>query len=90
MLLKSCWLDYFASSAGTRVAADVVVSAGFTRRIEEFRSLNEKDNTVLNFFDEMEIHPEIISTPALSLALHTDIYCMAVHVYNCTVNPRHQ
>ena len=35
--------------------------AGLTRRLAEFRSLNEEDTTVLNFFDEKEIHPEHIS-----------------------------
>lgn len=31
---------------------------GFNRRITEFRALNEEDATVLNYFDELEIHPE--------------------------------
>ncbi|CAI8007081.1 Adenylate kinase 7 [Geodia barretti] len=31
---------------------------GMTRRLAEFRSLNEEDTTVLNYFDEKEIHPE--------------------------------
>ncbi|XP_071503445.1 adenylate kinase 7-like [Diadema antillarum] len=31
---------------------------GFNRRISEFRALNEEDTTVLNYFDELEIHPE--------------------------------
>ncbi|KAJ3102300.1 Adenylate kinase 7 [Phlyctochytrium planicorne] len=30
------------------------------RRLEEFRSLNTEENTVLNFFDELEIHPFVI------------------------------
>ena len=34
---------------------------GMTRRLAEFRSLNEEDTTVLNYFDEKEIHPEHIS-----------------------------
>ena len=32
-----------------------------TRRLAEFRSINEEDTTVLNYFDEKEIHPEHIS-----------------------------
>ena len=34
---------------------------GMGRRLGEFRSLNEEDTTVLNYFDEKEIHPEHIS-----------------------------
>ncbi|XP_067000043.2 adenylate kinase 7-like [Anabrus simplex] len=30
------------------------------RRLAEFRSNNTDENTVLNFFDEMEIHPQLI------------------------------
>ncbi|KAJ3332668.1 Adenylate kinase 7 [Blyttiomyces sp. JEL0837] len=32
-----------------------------TRRLEEFRNINTDENTVLNFFDEIEIHPLVIS-----------------------------
>lgn len=45
-------------------------AAGMTRRLAEFRSLNEEDTTVLNYFDEKEIHPEHISEPSLSLFLY--------------------
>ena len=37
------------------------VCTGMTRRLAEFRSLNEEDTTVLNYFDEKEIHPEHMS-----------------------------
>lgn len=30
---------------------------GFTRRLTEFRRINTEDNTVLNYFDELEFHP---------------------------------
>lgn len=33
----------------------------FLRRLKLFRELNEEDVTVLNYFDEFEIHPIIIS-----------------------------
>ena len=33
---------------------------GFQRRLVEFRALNTEDETVLNYFDELEIHPEHI------------------------------
>ncbi|XP_022083224.1 adenylate kinase 7-like [Acanthaster planci] len=31
---------------------------GLLRRLTEFRAVNEEDTTVLNYFDELEIHPE--------------------------------
>ena len=33
---------------------------GLQRRLLEFRTLNSDDETVLNYFDELEIHPEHI------------------------------
>jgi len=33
---------------------------GLQRRLVEFRNLNTDDETVLNYFDELEIHPEPI------------------------------
>ena len=30
---------------------------GFQRRLTEFRRVNTEDNTVLNYFDELEFHP---------------------------------
>lgn len=33
---------------------------GFQRRLIEYRSINSDDETVLNYFDELEIHPEHI------------------------------
>lgn len=30
------------------------------RRLAEFRTINTEDTTVLNFFDEIEIHPVVI------------------------------
>lgn len=37
-------------------------STGLLRRLGIFRSQNEDDTTVLNYFDELEIHPEHIGT----------------------------
>ena len=31
---------------------------GLVRRLAEFRAVNTEDETVLNYFDEFEIHPE--------------------------------
>ena len=33
---------------------------GLKRRLEQFRKDNEEDVTVLNYFDELEVHPEHI------------------------------
>jgi len=33
----------------------------FMRRLQDFRNLNVEDETVLNYFDELEIHPETIA-----------------------------
>ena len=33
---------------------------GFMRRLATFREQNEEDDTVLNYFDELEIHPNPI------------------------------
>lgn len=33
---------------------------GFTRRFNEYRAINTDDETVLNYFDELEFHPEKI------------------------------
>ncbi|XP_071962489.1 adenylate kinase 7-like [Antedon mediterranea] len=41
--------------AGTHNTED-----GLQRRLQEFRVLNEEDTTVLNYFDELEFHPENI------------------------------
>ena len=41
--------------AGTHNTED-----GLVRRLIEFRAVNEEDSTVLNYFDELEIHPERI------------------------------
>jgi len=30
------------------------------RRLAEFRAINTEDETVLNYFDELEIHPDHI------------------------------
>ena len=33
----------------------------FLARLAEFRRLNVEDETVLNFFDELEVHPDHMS-----------------------------
>jgi len=39
-----------------------LVLIGFMRRLTAFREQNEEDDTVLNYFDELEIHPDAIGT----------------------------
>ena len=41
--------------------------SGLLRRLKIFREQNEEDITVLNYFDELEIHPENISEYCLSV-----------------------
>ena len=36
------------------------VFTGLMRRLAEFRAINTEDETVLNYFDELEIHPDHI------------------------------
>lgn len=35
-------------------------STGLMRRLAEFRAVNTEDETVMNYFDELEIHPDHI------------------------------
>ena len=43
-------LDYYAFGFST----------GLMRRLAEFRAVNTEDETVMNYFDELEIHPDHI------------------------------
>lgn len=36
----------------------VIVVADFLERLDIFRKQNIEDTTVLNYFDELEVHPE--------------------------------
>ncbi|KAJ3183943.1 Adenylate kinase 7 [Gaertneriomyces sp. JEL0708] len=45
----------------TAVAGTNNTEEALTHRLEEFRAANTDENTVLNFFDELEIHPLIVS-----------------------------
>ena len=49
---SSCYEILFNLCTGT----------GLKRRLELFRTENEVDTTVLNYFDEFEIHPDHIGT----------------------------
>ena len=52
---------------------------GLTRRLTEYRAVNGDDDTVLNYFDELEFHPEhigqsVITFPFLSLVFFCSVY----------------
>jgi adenylate kinase len=44
-----------------------------TKRLEEFRSNNTEENTVLNYFDEQEIHPVPITVDSNNLQAVLDV-----------------
>ena len=55
---------------------------GLTTRLETFRRLNEEDSTILNYFDELEIHPQHISTSSrLSYIVH--VYADQISCCTC-------
>ena len=61
--------------AGTHNTEDL-----FLKRLAEFRALNTDDQTVLNYFDELEVHPEHIDIAAdtssnMSQVLPTVVVC---------------
>jgi len=39
---------------------------GLTRRLAEYRAINTEDDTVLNYFDELEFHPQHIGQLAVT------------------------
>lgn len=43
---------------------------GLQRRLAEYRAVNTDDETVCNYFDELEIHPEHIGNMFLLLHLN--------------------
>ncbi|XP_019630798.1 PREDICTED: adenylate kinase 7-like isoform X1 [Branchiostoma belcheri] len=43
-----------------QVAGTHNTEEGLTRRLTEFRNINREDETILNYFDELEIHPDHI------------------------------
>ena len=47
----------------------VIFYSGFLRRLAIFRSQNEDDITVLNYFDEFEIHPDHIGMLAILIMM---------------------
>jgi len=52
--------------SGTKYAEDVLI-----KRLEEFRSQNHDENTVLNYFDEHEVHPFEVDVGGILSAVTT-------------------
>ncbi|KAJ8331256.1 hypothetical protein O5D80_000811 [Batrachochytrium dendrobatidis] len=51
-----------ASISGTRNSEEAL-----TKRLEEYRKVNTDETTVLNYFDEQEVHPTIIDVEKMEL-----------------------
>ncbi|TPX48909.1 adenylate kinase [Synchytrium endobioticum] len=45
-----------SATAGTKNSEEAI-----TRRLAEYRTLNTEENTILNFFDEQEVHPLVVN-----------------------------
>lgn len=49
---------------------------GLQRRLTEYRAINTDDDTVFNYFDELEFHPEKIGSYfILTLCCSLDEFC---------------
>ena len=60
------------------VCVCVCVNAEFLSKLSKFRVINEEDSTVLNYFDELEVHPVHIGRWCVfSICLHV---CVFMHV----------
>jgi len=46
----------------------------FTRRLTDYRAINTDDETVLNYFDELEFHPERIGSLQCRIVIIIIIY----------------
>ena len=60
---------------------------GLLRRLAEFRAVNTEDETVLNYFDELEVHPDHIGiTHYYCLLYITALYLNVplLHIGGCT------
>jgi len=49
----------------------------FTRRLTDYRAINTDDDTVLNYFDELEFHPERIGTVC---SLTASLFLFGMHL----------
>lgn len=74
--------------AGTHYAQD-----RYLRSLSLFRDLNAEDETVLNYFDEIEIHPQVIGmvacifnfliSPSFYQASTIEHLCFILFGYSC-------
>ena len=51
---------------------------GLLRRLAEFRAVNTEDETVLNYFDELEVHPDHIGEGGCFCVLY--VICSILNV----------
>ena len=64
----------------------MIVCIGLKRRLELFRSENEVDTTVLNYFDEFEIHPDHIGAYIpVSILLSVNCHTLYIQTLRRTV-----
>ncbi|KAI8824357.1 uncharacterized protein EV422DRAFT_519852 [Fimicolochytrium jonesii] len=71
------------SAAGTKNSEEAL-----TRRLEEYRTHNTDETTVLNFFDEAEVHPFVVSTEANGVEAVMSILTKQIgpaHNYGATI-----
>jgi len=57
----------------------------FTRRLQEFRTINVEDETVLNYYDELEVHPITININEMMDESYSSVL---THVGHIVGNPR--
>jgi len=56
----------------------------FSRRLTDYRAINTDEDTVLNYFDELEFHPERIGYFVLHLYACTTLYICGKYKRRCT------
>lgn len=52
------------------VAGSHNTEEGLTRRLTEYKAVNGEDDTVLNYYDELEIHPSRLGKKTLTSFKH--------------------
>lgn len=64
------WCIFFAAGS------DVSTFAEFLERLQAYRDNNTEDNTVLNFFDFFEVHPQHFGLDYAFLLFYFDFYVL--------------
>jgi len=55
--------------------------AGLLRRLADYRAINTDDETVLNYFDELELHPEHIGQPSVAFLQFQTLVPFSHHLF---------